>query len=474
MRLSIRHQLLIPVLVLLSGVVGISTWTIMASARRARQDIEKEMQRVAHTLSEEKYPLTEYVLLQMKGYSGAEYVVLDAEGRRTTTLSDLNIELPWKALAAEGEMPRLGPPVRVADQTYLCSGIHLRRLPPGQTLYILYPETQWRDALWGAVWPSLVLGGFVALGSIFLALGTGRRLSQRARELVRRTNTIAAGDFSPLPLCGSDDELGDLSSAINEMARKLARYQEQVEKTERLRLLGQVSGGLAHQLRNSVAGARLAVQLHERNCPAAKPSRSHANAEALQVALRQLALIETSLKRFLDLGRAGVQKREPCSVESLVDDAIGLLGPRCRHSHIDLRWHRPCGAEGSKHGTSLFPARCPLPTAYCFMGDSSQLSQVFLNILTNGIEAAGTGGWVEARVHREKDSIVVEIADSGPGPAADVAAHLFEPFVTGKPEGVGLGLAVARQIVEAHNGSIHWQREHDRTCFRIVLPITQE
>src|SRR6185369_13589028 len=108
MRLPIRHQLLIPLLVLLLGVISISTWTVMASVGRARRDIEKEMQRVAHTLSEEKYPLTEYVLQQMKGYSGAEYIVVHPDRRRTTTLPDANVDLP-PVSAAAGKTPELGP-----------------------------------------------------------------------------------------------------------------------------------------------------------------------------------------------------------------------------------------------------------------------------------------------------------------------------------------------------------------------------
>ena len=61
--------------------------------------------------------------------------------------------------------------------------------------------------------------------------------------------------------------------------------------------------------------------------------------------------------------------------------------------------------------------------------------------------------------------------DSGPGPAPEVAARLFEPFVTGKPEGVGLGLAVARQVAEAHGGTIGWRRDGNLTCFAIELPL---
>src|SRR6185436_14855659 len=101
-------------------------------------------------------------------------------------------------------------------------------------------------------------------------------------------------DFSPMLLPSLNDELLDLGRSVNEMAQRLAHFQETSRRTERLRLLGQVSGGLAHQLRNGVAGARLAVQLHAQDCPAG------ADHEALTVALRQLSLVEMHLKKFLN------------------------------------------------------------------------------------------------------------------------------------------------------------------------------
>src|SRR5439155_2062727 len=128
--------------------------------------------------------------------------------------------------------------------------------------YIFYPETLWRGALWDAVWPSLVLGGSVGLASLGLAVGLGQRLSRRLRELERRTRLIASGDFSPMPLPRRNDEIRDLTRSVNEMADRLAKFQETAKRTERFRLLGQVSGGLAHQLRNGVTGAKLAVQLY--------------------------------------------------------------------------------------------------------------------------------------------------------------------------------------------------------------------
>jgi signal transduction histidine kinase len=211
-------------------------------------------------------------------------------------------------------------------------------------------------------------------------------------------------------------------------------------------LLGQVSGGLAHQLRNGVAGARLAVQLHTQEC-----STPHEQ-ESLTVALRQLSLVEMYLKKFLDLGKAIELQRQPCDLTKIVEGTAELLGPQCRHARIDLRLIPPGGS-------------------IAMVGDPEQLGHLFLNVIANAVEAAGPGGWVEVRWGDEAGKVsFVEICDSGPGPPPEVAARLFEPFVTGKREGVGLGLAVARQVAEAHCGTIQWRREANRTCFRIELP----
>ena len=291
------------------------------------------------------------------------------------------------------------------------------------------------------------------------------RLTRRVQEMERRTRVIAAGDFSPMPLPHRNDELRDLARSINDMTQRLAQLQETVLRTERLRLLGQVSGGLAHQLRNGVTGANLAVQLHSRECPAKGSA-----AEPLAVALRQLTLVEMHLKRFLNLGKNLELRREPCRVDTLVEEAVALVGPKCRHAEIDLRFTPPA----DKTGWNLW-------------GDSGQLSHMILNLLTNALEAAGPGGWVEVRLRQERTSAangassqpggnraILEVLDSGPGVAPHIAGKLFEPFVTGKQEGVGLGLAVARQMTEAHGGKISWARQADRTCFRIELPLQED
>jgi signal transduction histidine kinase len=449
MRWRIRSQLLVPVLILLPGVVGVSAWTAVASVNRARQQIETRLRNVARFLSEEfRFRLSGDVLRQMKPLSGADYLLLPHGAG--TPLGTLGVEVtpPPGAVVEDWRELHIGPPLLVDGRTYLCSGLRLHRGEnAGDTLYILYPEALYRDALWEALAPILLLGSSMGLASVALAVGLGRNLSRRVRELERRTRLIAAGDFSPMPLPGRDDELRDLARSVNEMAQQLARFQETARRTERLRLLGQVGGGLAHQLRNGLTGIRLAVQLF------LQEAAGQTDTAALEVALRQLTLLETHLKRFLELGRTGDARREQCSLTALVGEAVELLRPQCRHTGTDLAWQPPADD-------------CTLP------GDPGQLGQMIHNVLGNAVEAAGPGGTVSVALRQDEGGgkYTLEVADTGPGPSPELAGRIFEPFVSGKSEGVGLGLAVARQVAEAHGGTIRWRREDGRTVFRIEVP----
>jgi signal transduction histidine kinase len=128
------------------------------------------------------------------------------------------------------------------------------------------------------------------------------------------------------------------------------------------------------------------------------------------------------------------------------------LLPQCRHARIDLQWQ---------------PTDHPINV----LGDAGRLGHLVFNVIGNAVEAAGPGGSVQVQLRVSTDNrIHLEVTDSGPGPPERIAARLFEPFVTGKPEGIGLGLAVAHEVAVQHGGRIAWNRVDGRTCFAIELP----
>jgi len=167
--------------------------------------------------------------------------------------------------------------------------------------------------------------------------------------------------------------------------------------------------------------------------------------------------MESYLQRFLSLGRSRPAAHEKVTLETLVEDVLQLVRPTCAHSKIDLSFRKP--AERLD-----------------VWGEAESLRELVVNLLLNAVEAASRQGDVAPRVVVELEKqgggrAVLRVKDSGPGPAAATRQRLFEAFVSEKPEGTGLGLFVARQIAEAHQGSIGWQRQDNMTCFSVELPL---
>jgi len=278
-----------------------------------------------------------------------------------------------------------------------------------------------------------------------------QRLVRPIRRLGDQTAAIASGDFTPVAVSERDDEILDLAVSINRMTQRLGQYEREVRRSEQARTLGQLVSGMAHQLRNAATGGRMAVELHQRDCTIA------AGRESLEVALRQLRLMESYLQRFLTLVRPRRASREIVHLGPLVDDVAALVRPACLHAGIDLSVVRP-------------------PEPLMVQGDPEELRQLALNLAMNAVDAAGGPGSAGARIAVELARLgdsraTLCVRDTGPGPAQAVAAGLFEPFVTGKPDGTGLGLFVARQIAEDHGGIIRWRRSDGMTEFTVELPL---
>lgn len=443
MRLGIRYRLLIPLGLVLLGTVAGSWWSATIAARQAEARVAGQVRSITGTLGNSPYPLTNFVIEQIKQYSGAEFLLVFPGGDRKTTFGSQAVDVPPVADLPASDDTTLGPPVVVGGKTYRVRGLVLKEshIDAGASVYVFYPESLLNEVIADAVRPAL-LGFVFGLLAVGLTYFLADRLVRRIQRLQTRTRAIAGGDFGPLPLPAGDDELRDLAHAVNEMAAKLATFQDTVEKTERLRFAGQLATGLAHQLRNGVTGARLALDIAQSDA---------ADAEALGVARRQLTLMEVNLRRFIDLNRNDVAKTEPCDVAKAVRDVIALLGPQARHANVAL--------------TSDLPDRPVTLT-----GNAESLNDIVTNLVGNAIEAVGQNGAVTVRLSAVNGCDELTVSNTGPGPPPEIAMKLFEPFVTGKSEGIGLGLAVVKQAVEALGGTIAWTRENQRTVFRVTLP----
>jgi len=461
-RWPIRLQILIPFALLQVGAVV--TLTVLAASvaiRRAEGETGLRLRQVVETLSSLRVNYTPRMLEQLRGLLGADVFVRDDAGRiveATVSPAQRPDDLPGRDTTETIDFSRLGeaPRVQRGSESFLAVSIPVES-PPRGDLLLLVPEAAWKTQRWEAATPPLIVGGITLILVIGLSTWLASHLARRIRDMETQVAQIANGDFTPVPLPETQDELRDLGASVNRMCESLRQMSHQIRSTERAGLIAQLAGGLAHQLRNAITGARMAVQLHIRRCP-------EKNDESLTVALRQLTLTEEQMKGILTLHR----REHPVSVagelSTIVDDVLRLVDPACQHGNVTLTAAADVPALRLKDGEAIRAA--------------------LLNLVLNAIEACGPGGTVEiAFAEREKKGpgegrggaageIDIRVIDSGPGLAPGVADSLFDPFVTTKPEGVGLGLALARQAAEIHGGVVSAARTDNRTVFTLRLPRT--
>ncbi|MBN2217065.1 MAG: HAMP domain-containing histidine kinase [Pirellulales bacterium] len=464
MRWPIRIQLLFWILsVVVFGIVA----TTLASAYLAVQTASRAQLADLHQardtlLAHAHYPMSRPVLEQLSGLSGGQFVLVDREHRvvygtirlepaDVAALESVPRSSPSDLFAAEGVV-ELGGNEYFSEQVPVAERSHA---PKSQRLFVLYPKRRWWSIARAVAAPILIAGGVTTLAAMLVSALVAGRFVRPIRLLRNQADLIADGRFQPVDVPGRNDEIGDLTRSINRMTERLGRYEEEVRRHERLRVLGQLGAGIAHQLRNAATGARMAVELYQQSPP------ESADAQSLEIALRQLRLMESHLQRFLSLGRDEPSAHDRVVLQEVIDDAASLVRPGCDHAAIRLACRTP-------------------NEPVCVQGDRHWLGQLLTNLAINAIEAAsrrGETGSDESAgavvIELERDAAgraVLRVANNGPAPDPTLRDRIFEPFVTDKPEGTGLGLYLVRQVAEDHGGTVRWERQEDTTCFIVELP----
>ncbi|RMF91618.1 MAG: sensor histidine kinase [Planctomycetota bacterium] len=465
MRWSIRHQLLLPMLgiTIVPMILLVLVCGFLASRELQEQDAS-QVGRLGETLAAAEFPLTEHVLLQLRGLSGAEFVLADRHGNviDATFEDDRLRQLPDRFFSHPDRwaQPEFDRGLLLGDVDYRVRAIpRTRRGRRDEVLWIFYPQDRARPLMRGlvlglaaAALPAAVLA---ALASAWLA----SRFRRRIGRLSAQTSRIAEGRFVPIPEPVQEDELGELARSINQMTERLAQYRDALRRAEQLRVVDHLAASLAHQLRNAVTGALFAVEIHADECPAVS-----SDDDSLDVARRQLELMENYLRRFLELGRHGEPRRAVVEANKIVERAVELLRPRCRHAGITL----DAVYDPSDAGVSV-----------CC--DEQAVTQAVVNLVVNAVDAVeqrreAEPGRVRVSVVRNSagdDGVarcVVAVEDNGPGPSEKVRGELFEPFVSDKNDGTGLGLWAAANIASAHGGTVSWRRANGVTRFELILP----
>ncbi len=229
--------------------------------------------------------------------------------------------------------------------------------------------------------------------------------------------------------------------------RELENSFEQLKRAERLSAVGQLSAGLAHEIRNPLASIEGAAEILGQ--PGLSPQRHE---EFLGIIRKECRRVNRLLTELLDFARLRPPERRTVAVEPLLDKVANLVARSAEKNSIRIR-------------QAVAPG---LPT---LVGDPEQLTQVLLNLALNAIQAMPDGGEIVLSARREGNGILMEVRDQGVGVPEEDWERIFDPFFTTKSDGTGLGLSIAHQIVAQHGGAIRAARNPDRgMTFSVWLP----
>jgi signal transduction histidine kinase len=446
---TLAAQLVWPVVgLVLVAVLALVAFTTWQATRGALGTAAESRERIRAALERSRVPLTPAVVDALGDLTGSDLVVWNqgADAPAASTLA------PDRLAAAEGRLraARDGEVVVLDGGSYAVGLVRASGVRPERAI-LLTPVHSAAATMLAASWPVMAMAAATLALLVPLGLAATGGIARRIAVIERRVERFARGDFAAEEVAGpTDDEVGRLAAGVETMRGELEALRSRLVAGERERLLGQLAAGFAHELRNAVTGARLAIDLHRRRCPA--DAGAAPRDESLAVACRQLDILEEEVRGLLALGKPPTDAPAAVDLDALAAEVCDLVGPRSAHAGVRLAGPVPCGTR--------------------LVGRRDGLRAALVNLALNAIDAAGRGGHVRISVEPAPPGLALVVEDDGPGPPADLAATLAEPFVTGKPEGVGLGLAVVRAVAEQHGGTLAWSRPDGRTRFAIRLPET--
>ncbi|MBF0544300.1 MAG: PAS domain-containing protein [Candidatus Riflebacteria bacterium] len=229
---------------------------------------------------------------------------------------------------------------------------------------------------------------------------------------------------------------------------QIVRLEEQLKRADRLSALGVLAAGIAHEIRNPLTGIKMIVQLLNSEIGTGDPKH-----EPLKIIQNEIERLERIIVNLLDFAKPSKPQAFEFSLRDILNGCLMLLQNQMSKMRIHLQ--------------TDYPDEIPI-----LIGDSNQLKQVFLNILTNAIHASHPGGIIAIKVETSSNCVITSIRDSGIGIKSELLRAIFDPFVTTKEDGTGLGLSVALRIVEEHSGRIEVESAPAQgSTFSVFLPL---
>ncbi len=456
--LKIQHRIAVP-FTLLFGMAILATALVSQSliSSTLEQQLQDQVERASEVLALSDFALNVPILQQVKQIVDADIVTYTRDGQvLATTLDDANdntlLNLIRSTEAAEVVLlPRAELLMRSFVHDSAPYTVAYRPLPGSSDTVIAFAvETGDIAAARTAISQTLALIGLVIIGlmaltSQFIARGIAAPIGQ----LATFTKSIASGERTTRTPVKGSEEVGRLAESFNEMVEKLREYEDKLLQSEKLAVTGLLAAQVAHEIRNPLLSMKMEAQLLQTKLEAGTTDR-----DLIDAVIREIDRVEWVVKGMLELARPGKLRLSPTDVNHCLREVLDQTALQLRHRQIEVERH----------------FQDDLPETLL---DIDRLKQGLLNIVLNAADAMTKGGrlTVTTSVVEGGNSIIVGIIDDGEGLDPDIRDRLFEPFVSTKRDGVGLGLVNARSVVERHSGRISLKPGPEGVGTRVTIEL---
>ncbi len=327
-------------------------------------------------------------------------------------------------------------------------------------LYVGILEKKYVDLKRQTLLTFLGITGIGVISSLCLSFLLANGIIKPIRYLVLASKQIAKGNLESRVACNSKDELGELGVSFNSMASslkeretKLKEYAErEMMRSERLASLGQVAGGVAHEINNPLAVILGRAEFIGSELENADPLIL----KSIKTIEREAEKAASTIRKFLSFARLPDPKLELTDINKLLEESLTLASHQALIEKIKV--------------TKELDAQIPK-----ILLDSHQIQQVFINVILNAFQSMPNGGELFVTTGLKDGFVETVFTDTGCGIDKDTLNKVFEPFFTTKKAGTGLGLAISKSIIDKHDGFIQIESEANKgTNVTIKLPVKNE
>ena len=298
-------------------------------------------------------------------------------------------------------------------------------------------------------------GAFVICVAVIMVLAV--QVRRPMMELQEKISLVQTGDMDvTVSFADRNDEIGDLGRDFNDMVAQLKAsreeinrlHQTQMSRAEHFATLGELAAGLAHEIRNPLAGIAGVLDIVSRDLPETSVVR-----EVIDDAKQEAVQINRILSELLDTARPKAPQFRVTDLAGTAEHAVLFARQQAVTKRISIEFEVTDALPPVEH-------------------DPNQINQVLLNLLLNAIQSMDKPGTIRVSLQQEDDAVAIVVADEGKGIAPEHLPNIFRPFFTTKGHGTGLGLSLARRMVESHGGTITVESTLGKgTSFTVLLPV---